>query len=232
MNEKWIQVETHDSHQFDAYLTLPPTGSGPGIVLIQEIFGVNAHIRAVADQYAMDGFVVLAPDMFWRQQVRFDVGYDQDGFATGFAHAQKMDGKLAVQDIRSTVAALRAMPQVSGRIAAVGYCMGGRLAYAAAAYAGVDAAVAYYGGGIQGQLQDAPKIQVPILFHYGALDKHIPPEAVSQVRGAFAHHSKAPVFVYDHADHGFNCWARPMYHQASAALARGRTLEFLAETIC
>ncbi|MBC7917975.1 MAG: dienelactone hydrolase family protein, partial [Rhodoferax sp.] len=113
-------------------------------------------------------------------------------------------------------------------VGVVGYCMGGRLSYHLAATGAVDTAVCYYGGGIQNVLAEVPNVRVPILFHYGALDAHIPSSAVDAVKAAFAGHSSARFHVYDGADHGFNCWGRPMYNQRAAALARGRTLEWLS----
>ena len=140
--------------------------------------------------------------------------------------------KAALQrDLADSVKALRARPEVQGRgIGAFGYCMGGRLAYVAAATAGVDAAVAYYGGGIQDTLDLAPQIRCPMQFHYGALDANIPLSAVDKVRAAMQG-KPAEVFVYDTADHGFNCWARGSYHAPSAALAHARTLQFFAERL-
>jgi len=133
-----------------------------------------------------------------------------------------------VADLKLAVAALRARPETAGRKSgAIGYCMGGRLAYTAAALAGVDAAVAYYGGGIQGQLALAAQIHCPLQFHYAEHDENIPPEAVQRVRQATAGKA-AEVHVYPGAMHGFNCWARASYHAPSAALAHGRTLAFLA----
>lgn len=223
----WINV-TGAAGTFDAYLALPPAGTGPGLVLFQEIFGVNAHIRAVAEQYALDGFVVLAPDVFWQQERRVDLGYDGADMTRALELMTVADGAGLMRDVQDSVAALRARPEVGGRkVGAFGYCMGGRLAYAAAATAGVDAAVAYYGGGIQNQLDLAPRITCPVLFHYAALDAHIPPAAVESVRVAMAG-KPAQVHVYPNADHGFNCWARGSYHPASAALAHGRSVEFLA----
>jgi carboxymethylenebutenolidase len=128
----------------------------------------------------------------------------------------------------TTVAALRARPEVSGgKVGAIGYCMGGRLAFLSAASAGVDAAVCYYGGGIQDQLDKAASITCPMLFHYAEHDDHIPPAAVDRVRTAM-HGKAADVHVYPGAMHGFNCWARASYHAPSAALAHGRSLQFLS----
>ena len=223
-----ISIPSHDGQAFDAYLSLPPTGTGPGLVLIQEIWGVNAHIRAVADQYAMDGYVVLAPDVFWRQERNVDLNYDETGTRKAYQLMQGLDGPNAVKDLVATAAALRERPERVGKIGVAGFCMGGRLSYQLAATGAVDTAVCYYGGGIQNALEAAPNVQVPILFHYAALDAHIPPAAVDAVKGAFASHSNAQFHVYEGADHGFNCWGRPMYNQRAAALAHGRTLEWLS----
>ena len=231
MNSKWIDIKTAEGGTFGGYLSLPPTGRGPGIVLIQEIFGVNAHIRAVADQYAMDGFTVLAPDIFWRMQPRLDIGYTQADMDTGIGFLQAMDFGKAVADIGATAATLRTRPDCTGKIASLGFCMGGLLSYLAAASAGVDAAVCYYGGGIPNQLAVASKIRVPALFHFAANDKHIPLEGVDKVKAEFAKHPASPVHVYAGVDHGFNCWERAAYNQPAAALARGRSLSFLATTI-
>jgi carboxymethylenebutenolidase len=215
---------------FAGYLALPPAGRGPGLVLFQEIFGVNEHIRAVAEQYALDGFVVLAPDVFWRQAPKVELGYDGNDRQRAFGLMQAYTGPDALNDIAASVAALRARPEVAAKVGAFGYCMGGRLAYLAAATAGVDAASAFYGGGIHGQLEHAATVRCPIQFHYAEDDDHIPLSAVESVRHAFAG-KPAEVHVYPGSMHGFNCWARGSYHAPSAALAHGRALAFLAEAL-
>jgi carboxymethylenebutenolidase len=230
MNTQWISVQATGGGEYGAYLSLPPRGQGPGIVLFQEIFGVNRHIRAVADQYALDGFVVLAPDLFWRQTRRVELGYEGDDRERALSLMKSADPKQLAEDIITTVAALRARPEVAGKIGAIGYCMGGRLAYIAAATAGVDAAVCFYGGGIQDQLERAASIKCPIQFHYGAKDTAIPMEAVEKVKAAFTG-KQAEFHIYPDAGHGFNCWDRASYHAPSAALAHGRTLVFLAQNL-
>jgi len=172
---------------FGGYLALPPARRGPGLVLFQEIFGVNEHIRAVAQQYALDGFVVLAPDVFWRQAPRVDLGYEGEDRQRALALMNGYAPADALSDIAASVAALRARPEVAGsRIGTFGYCMGGRLAYLAAATTEVDAAVAFYGGGIHAQLDRAGSISCPTQFHFAGHDDHIPPEAVESVRRAMA----------------------------------------------
>lgn len=226
VRSEWIDVEGPDG-RFGAYLALPPAARGPGLLLLQEIFGVNEHIRAVAEQYALDGFVVLAPDLFWRQGPRIELGYEGADRQRANALKSSLEPEQTWRDLAASLAALRARPECSGRIGALGYCLGGRLAFNAAASLDVDAAVAYYGGGIQDQLSLAEQIRCPVQFHYGVLDAHIPPEAVEAVREAMAD-KDAEVHVYPAAGHGFNCWARASHHPASAALAHGRSLAFLA----
>ena len=229
MTSRTIDITSHDGKTFQGYLSLPPTGSGPGIVLIQEIFGVNAHIRAVADQYALDGYVVLAPDLFWRMEPGVNLGYDELSFNAALGYMQKMDFNMAVQDLASAVTALRARPDCTGKVASLGFCMGGLLSYLAAANAGVDAAVCYYPGSIETRLDQADKIRCPILIHFAEKDHYISADAVKAVQAAFKDARNAVIEVYPGVDHGFNCWERPAYDQKTSSLAHGLSLSFLAK---
>jgi len=235
MDARWIDIKAQDGGNFKAYLSMPHQvksgAKAPGIVLIQEIFGVNSHIRAVADQYASDGYMVLAPDIFWRMQPMVDIGYGPEDFQKGFAYMQKMDFAAAVKDLAATVSTLRGLPQCTGKVASLGFCMGGMLSYLCAASAGVDAAVCYYGGGIDAKLEEAGNIKCPILFHFAGSDSYIPASAVEAVKKTFGGREHARIDVYPGVDHGFNCWDRPAYNQQSSALARGRSLAFLATAI-
>ncbi len=228
MNSQWIDIASHEGTSFKGYLSLPPTGMGPGIVLVQEIFGVNDHIRAVADQYAMDGYVVLAPDVFWREQPRIDLGYDEAAMTRGMALKGNLNFDSAVRDLAASATTLKKLPQVTGKVASLGYCMGGLLSYLLAANGSVDAGVCYYGAGIETRLDHEPRIKCPMLFHFAEQDRLIPASAAKMVSRTFASHADAWVQTYPGVDHGFNCWARAAYNQAAAALARGRTLEFLS----
>jgi carboxymethylenebutenolidase len=230
LRTEWIAVDT-PAGTMDAYLALPPAGRGPGLLLLQEIFGVNAHIRGVAEQYALAGFTVLAPDLFWREAQRVELGYVGAERERALALMKTVTRDHAVADMRAAVAALRARSECVGRVGAIGYCMGGRLAFTAAALCGVDAAVCYYGGGIATQLDLAPSIGCPIQFHHAEKDASIPADAVAAVRAAIAASpasANAEFHDYAGAEHGFNCWARATYHPPSAALALGRSLQFLA----
>ena len=233
MNGHWIDIKAHDGGTFGAYVSTPPkdTVGGPGIVLIQEIWGVNQHIRDVADQYAMDGFTVFAPDVFWRQQPRVDLGYNEVDNPQAFAFMGALDRPNAVKDLASTAAVLRTHSASVGKVASVGFCMGGMLSYLCAASGSVDAAVCYYGGGIHTMLDRAPDIKVPMLMHFADKDGHIPMSAVESVQAAFTGRDHVHIDVYLGVDHGFNCWGRAMYNQKAAALARGRSLAFLSRSI-
>ncbi|MBI5259069.1 MAG: dienelactone hydrolase family protein [Burkholderiales bacterium] len=229
VHTQWIDIG--ESGGQSAYLALPPAGRGPGLLLLQEIFGVNAHIQAVAKQFALEGFVVLAPDVFWRQAPRVELGYEGAERQRGVQLAGQVQPAELLADLQAAAATLRGRTELGGaKVGALGYCMGGRLAFNAAALAGVDAAVCYYGGGIQNQLDLAPRIGCPVQFHYAGHDDHIPPAAVDKVRDAMAGRA-AEIHLYPGAMHGFNCWARASYHPASAALAHGRSLVFLAERL-
>ncbi|MBI0326668.1 dienelactone hydrolase family protein [Burkholderia plantarii] len=231
MTSQWIDIPA-GNETFGGYLALPKGGKGPAVVIVQEIFGVNGHIRSVAEQYAADGYVALAPDIFWRTQPRVDLGYEGADRDKGIELLQKTDPHQAAADIGHAVAALRARPEVEGnRVAGIGYCFGGRLVYLAAAAGSFDVAVAYYGGGIQNHLDVANHVTQPIQFHYAGLDDHIPAEAVAQVKAAFGGRTDVEVHEYPDADHGFNCNVRASYNQRAAALAHGRTLTFLAERL-
>lgn len=226
MKTQWIRIRAAEGGEYDAYLSLPPAGKGPGLVLFQEIFGVNRHIRTVADQYALDGFVVLAPDVFWRQSPRVELGYVGADMDRARALVGQVVPAQLLADIGTTIQALRAQPELAGKVGAFGYCMGGRLAYFAAA-AGVEAASCFYGGGIHDNLDRAGSVACPIQFHYGEKDAMIPVASIEKVRTAFAGR-RAEVFVYPGADHGFNCWERASYGPHAAAQAHARTLAHFA----
>lgn len=230
MSTQWIDIKQQDDKTFSGYLALPPSGKGPGLILLQEIWGVNEHIRTVAEQYALSGFVVLAPDVFWRMGHRVSLTYDEPSSAAAFDYYGRLDKDQAVADLTDAVTALQARPEVTGKIGVMGYCLGGLLAYRCAAATTVDAVVCFYGGGIAHYLEEANSLTAPVLFHHGMADEHIPQEAVVQVKDVFTSREAAIFYDYAGAGHGFNCWGRPsMYHPPSAALAQGRSLAFLAQ---
>lgn len=220
MGEK-IQLRSVDGFAVGAYRADPSGTPRGAVVVIQEIFGVNAHIRDVADGYARDGYVAIAPQIFDRIERDIELGYEQADMTRGIELAfQRLDHGLALQDVQAAVDAAAA----HGRVGVVGYCFGGLLTWRAACELdGIAAAVAYYGGGIARETHRRPRC--PVMMHFGEKDAHIPLTDVDSIKSA---HPNVRVFVYP-ADHGFNCDHRASYHRESAELARQRTLEFFAE---
>ncbi|MFJ7106427.1 dienelactone hydrolase family protein [Pseudomonas sp. NPDC098740] len=227
---QWIEIDSADG-KFGAYLAIPHTRKGPGILLIQEIFGVNEHIRSVAEQYAADGYLVIAPDLFWRSGHRIELTYDEAGWKRAVELMNATDVGKAQTDIELAIDALKAQPGLDGGIASIGYCFGGLLSYHTAANGLVDVAIAYYGGGIQNQLDRADEIEVPLLMHFGEQDSHIPLEAVEKIAERFENNDNVEIVVYPEAEHGFNCSHRDSYNQRAAAEAHGNTLIFLGQEL-
>ncbi|MGE3285084.1 MAG: dienelactone hydrolase family protein [Pseudonocardia sp.] len=223
------QVRVEDG-VFDAYRADPARTPAPGIVLLQEIFGINDNIRGLSDRLAEAGYVVLAPDMFWRIERRFE-RKDESGLADGMARVQQLDFGKVPGDLAATVANLRALPECDGRVGAVGFCLGGTLAFVAAAVAAPDAAVSYYGSGTAAQLELLQQISCPLLFHYGENDPYIPEEQIVAVEKAVADRADAADMTVHRyaAGHAFSNWDAPsMYDEAAATLAWERTLAFFA----
>ena len=219
---KPITLTAADGHTLDGYRADPSGAARGGLVVAQEIFGVNHHIRAVCDRFAEAGYLAVAPALFDRTQKRVELGYTPEDIAAGRAIMQKLDLDAAMKD----VAAAAAVAKEAGKTAVVGYCWGGTVAWAAATrLAGLAGSVAYYGGGIGGLAGEKPRC--PVMLHFGDQDQSIPMEVVEKVRAA---HPDLPLYIY-HAGHGFNCDARGSYHAESAKLALDRTLGFLREHV-
>ncbi|HTR85531.1 MAG TPA: dienelactone hydrolase family protein [Reyranella sp.] len=222
MKGSYIDVKAKDGGSFKAYLAKPEKGSGPGIVLLQEIFGVNPYIRDVADHYAEEGYVVLAPDLFWRLEPGVELS--EADREKAFALYGKFDMPKAVEDIQATVAALRARPECVGKVGALGFCLGGSLAYLAAAHAGVDCAVGYYGVGIEKMLDLAPKIKCPLVLHFASEDKYAPEAARQQIVAAFAGRPEVEIYVYPGVDHAFSRPAGHAFDKPAAMMAHSRSI--------
>lgn len=226
-----IDIVAADGGRFTGYLALPAKGSGPGIVMLQEIYGVNAVLRAAADLFAEEGYVVLVPDLFWRMQPNVQIGFDEAGRAQAMAYNQRFNDELGVADIGAALQALRARPECTGKVAAVGFCLGGRLAYLAAARLPVDAAVSFYGVRIDDYLGEAGKVGCPLLLHFGEKDALNPPDKVQKIRSAFAGRDDVAVAVYPGVDHAFYLKGRASYDQPAATLAHSPTIGLLRRTI-
>ncbi|MFT5560440.1 MAG: carboxymethylenebutenolidase [Candidatus Azotimanducaceae bacterium] len=213
-----IQLTATDDFQYDAYLAEPDGKAIGNVVVIQEIFGVNAHIREVCDGYAAEGYRALAPALFDRAERHVELGYDADGMTNGVDFARnKLDMPKTLQDVQ---AAIRYLGE-HGPVAMVGYCFGGLVCWLSAAnLEGLNCVSSYYGGGIAGMVDLQPK--VPTQLHFGDQDAHIPLTDVDAIKEA---HPEVTVHVYN-ADHGFNCDHRGSYNEAAASQAKSRTIEF------
>jgi carboxymethylenebutenolidase len=231
MTGKTIAIKSHDGGTFGAYMAVPASGSGPGLLVLQEIFGVNGHIRAVADRWAEEGYVVLAPDLFWRLKPGVELGFSPEDVQTARDYGQRFDDDNGVRDIGAAIAALKEEPAFAGKIGAIGYCMGGRLAFLAAARLGIDAAIGYYPTRIENFLDEAESVRCPIMFHFGGKDAAVPPESREKIRAAFNSHDDAEFYVYADAGHAFNNDRRESFDPFAAQLARSRSIGFLRSAL-
>ncbi|HUJ98528.1 MAG TPA: dienelactone hydrolase family protein [Stellaceae bacterium] len=231
MAGRWIEVKAKDGGSFKAYLATPAKGSGPGIVLLQEIFGVNAYIRSVADHYAEEGYVVLAPDLFWRIKPGIELGFTEEERKQAFAYREKFDVDRSVEDIGATIAALRALPEMKGKVGAIGFCLGGLLAYLSAARLGVDSAVSYYGVGIEQVLGEAGKIKCPMVLHMGEKDRWTPPAVVSAIKGAFEGRPDIEIYVYPGVDHAFSRKGGSNFDKPAAMMAHSRSIALFRKAL-
>jgi len=216
---EFTTLMARDGHEFQAWLAPPPGRPRGAIVVVQEIFGVNSHIRAVTDGYAAEGYVGIAPCLFDRVRRGIELSYSAAEMQEGQGYVKQ----LKEEQTRADMAAAIAVVKNSGRVGVVGYCWGGTIAYVAACDLPIACAVAYYGGSITKQLHKHPKC--PVMYHFGELDKHIPASDIDQIRAA---DPKGQFFLYA-AGHGFNCDQRDSYDAASAKLARERSLAFFAK---
>ena len=219
MGETVITKAT-DGHELDLYVARPKGEPIAGLVVIQEVFGVNRHIRSVADGYANDGFLVAAPALFDRVEKGVDLTYEGADAQKGMALMQKIDLDQALVDVNAALAYVR--EQTGKKAGVIGYCLGGLLAWLSAARLHPDVAVGYYAGRIGNYVAETPK--VPVQLHFGKLDTHIPAEQVEKVHQA---HPEVEIYWYEDAGHGFNCDMRASYNAKAAALARKRALAFL-----
>ena len=222
------KVSTPDG-PFDLTVWLPEAGHGPGILLIQEIFGVGDYIRAVAEDLAALGYVVAAPDLFWRLEPGHQAAHDEAGVAESLALGARFDAERGVLDAELALHHLAGLPEVRGGLGIVGFCLGGSVGYFLAARTRVDAVVSFYGSAVPGGLDALAGISAPIQFHFGGSDPYIPRDQVAQVEEAVRDRDNAEIHVEEDAGHAFHNRKAPMFHQPEpAARAWRRTEEFLA----
>ena len=229
MSSSRIEVELPLGERMPAYLALPDGRDGrAGVVLLQEIFGINSNMRAIADDYAARGIAAIVPDLFWRQEPDVDLdpssAADRDR-ATGLMKG--LDQPRAVEDALAAAGHLRLMDEGPTGVAAVGYCLGGKLAFLLATRPGIDAAGSYYGVAIQASLDKAPELRAPLLLHIAMEDHLCPPEAQASIKDAFAPISNVTIMDYPGVGHAFARNGGQAYDAASAERADAATAEFL-----
>lgn len=217
-----VKLQASDGHQLDAYVAKPQGTPIAGLVVVQEVFGVNAHIRSVADRFAQEGFFAVAPALFDRVEKNVDLGYEGEDMKKAMALMPKLNIENALKDVDAALG--YAKKQTGKPTMVVGYCFGGTVAWLSAARQSPAAAVAYYGGQIAKFINEKPG--VPVMLHFGREDTHIPAEDVERIAKA---HPEVEIYTYEGAGHGFNCSARSSYNPQAAATALERTLRFLKQ---
>jgi carboxymethylenebutenolidase len=209
------------------YLAAPRSGSGPGIVVLQEIFGVNAVMRGIADDLAAQGYVALVPDLFWRLEPGIELTDKTDAeWQRAFDLMNRFDIDAGLQDIQASIDVLRAQLGEGAKVGAVGYCLGGLLAYLTAARSDVDESVGYYGVNIQNLLDEAVGIKKPLLLHFAGQDQFVPRSAQDQIIGALKENPNATLYRYEGVNHAFARIGGKHYDQVATVLANNRTAEF------
>lgn len=225
-----IKITAKDGGSFTGYLASPSSGSGPGVIVIQEIFGINANVRAVADRLADNGFFALAPDLFWRQEPGIDLdAKTQADWDKAFQLYQGFDVDKGVQDLIAGMDLLRGRAGVNGKVGCQGYCLGGLLAYLMATRSSVDASVGYYGVGIDGKLDEARAIRKPLLLHIASADAFVDAKAQQAIHAALDQHALVTLHDYPGMDHGFTRPGGEHYDKTNADLANQRSLDFLSQ---
>ena len=231
MAASMVLLRADAGSSFGAYLAKPDRPNGAGVVILQEIFGVNANMRSVADALASAGFTAIVPDLFWRQQpgVELDPATDRER-ATELMRG--LDPDLAAHDALLAADYVRTLPGANGKVGAVGYCLGGKLAYLLSMHAGIDAAVSYYGVAIQGALDRIDAVRAPLLLHIAEEDSLCPPEAQAAIEQASARHrDRITVIRYPSLGHAFARRGSPAFDQAGAERADEATTKLLRSTL-
>jgi carboxymethylenebutenolidase len=212
-----------DGHEFRAWLSAPSGTPRGAIVVVQEIFGINSHIRAVTDGYAAEGYVAIAPSLFDRVRKGIEIGYSASERQEGFGYVAQLKHDQIMKDLSAAIAVVKH----AGRVGMVGFCWGGKVAYLSASEPlPITCGVAYYGGSIAKSLDKTPKR--PMMYHFGELDQHIPLSDIEAIKAA---NPEGIFYTYPGADHAFNRAQHESYHAPSAALARERTLAFFAQHV-
>ena len=217
--------------EFNLHVWAPPEGGGPGILLVQEIFGVGEYMEAVAEDLVALGYVVAAPDMFWRIEPEWAVVHDEEAVPKGMSMVSRFDWEKGVEDAAAALAVLRGRPDV-GKVGVLGFCFGGMLAYLLGARAEIDSLVSFYGSGVPGALDKIDAIRSPVQFHFGGDDPYIPREEVAKVEHAVDGRDGMEIHVQEDGGHAFHNRKAPMFYQPEPAERAWRlTVDFLARTL-
>lgn len=225
-----VTINAEDGGTFSAYLAHPEQETAPGILVIQEIFGVNKVMRDLCDGFAAQGYVAICPDLFWRQEPGIDITDQSEAeWNQAFSLYQGFDEAAGVRDLIATLAFLREYERCSGKVGSVGFCLGGKLAYLMATRSDADCSVGYYGVGIENALDEIGTIGKPLMLHIAEKDQFCPPEAQSKIIAAAAGAPTVTAHSYPGVDHAFARLGGAHYDQAAADQANGRTAAFFKE---
>jgi len=230
MNDR-VTIEGRDG-AFGAYIARPKTLPAPAVVVLHEVFGVNADIRKHCDELAEQGFIAVAPDLFWRQEPGVDLSVTSEpDWQHGLRLYQAYDRDAAARDVKDTVETVAKMPECAGKIAVLGYCLGGLMTFLTAVRYGVDAAVVYHGGDTEKYLGEVDGLHAPLLMHLAEEDEFISKHAQAKIKAALVRRPTATVYSYPGQRHAFTRHNGAHYNAAAAALANGRTSEFLNQQL-
>jgi carboxymethylenebutenolidase len=220
MADSTVAVPTHDGGSMPAFVFLPDSGSGLGLVLLQEIFGVTEYISSRARDLANLGYVVVVPELYWRlgEHITTDETTEA-GLHEAFGYMSRLDVPQAVDDAVAALERTRTLPSTDGTAGVMGFCLGGRLAYEVGVGSDPDVVVSYYGSGIADRLSDAARLTCPVIFHFGAADNYLPPEQAARIASAFSSRPDAETHSQPGAGHAFDNFRAPIFYHAEAASA-------------
>ncbi len=230
MTDQNVTIPAFSGGSFSAYLAAPSTQPLAGIVLIQEVLGVNNNMRQTADDFAKAGYLVIVPDLYWRLEpdVQLDPE-DEKQWAKAFELLAAFDVDSGIEDLKASLSFLRQYPSSTGKVGSVGFCLGGKLAYFMATRTDADANVSYYGVDIDKNLAEATKIQKPLILHMSENDEYVSPSAQATIQQGLKDNSLITIYRYEGVSHGFSRVGSSAYRKQAAELARDRTLAFLKQ---